>query len=206
MQKTLAWVALTLAGSLVGCAKDKDREPSAAKTEPRGPSTPVEVAKSAAPVQPAAREEPKMTPASGTTERKPASGTEERTPASATREMAPASGTGGLTPASGTRVPGAGAEPGPELAVTSRGSVLLQQEAASELAAAVCQRQSACGENASRDCQRTVLEQSKTALAGCDHGLSRTEFYVCLTAISEKACGTSASTLAECSAASLCLP
>jgi hypothetical protein len=177
MQKTLAWVALALAGSLVGCARDKYREPTSAKVEPRGHSTPTEVAKSEVPVQLAARQEPNMTPASGT------------------REM---------TPASGTRA--ARTEPGPELAVTSRGPVLLQHEAANELAAAICEQQSACGENASGDCERTVSQQSESALAGCDHGLSRTEFYVCLTAIAEKACGTKPIRLTECSAASLCLP
>ena len=175
MQKSLACAAMLLAGSLVGCSKDKYREPSTARSEtvPRGHSVPTKVVEREAPA-----ESPVMTPASGTTV---------------------------MTPAAGTTPAPVGTEPGPELAVGSRGPVLLQDEAATELAHAICERQSRC-EGASDECERTVKERSSRALSGCDHGLSRTELYVCLTAISEKACGAAPTELAECRVSSLCLP
>ena len=174
MSRTLACVAILVAGSGMGCSKARYTQPAEVgyETEPRGHST------ATAKAQMAKGEEPAMTPASGTT----------------------------MTPASGTTAPVAGAEPGPELAVGSRGPVILQDDAAEELSAGVCQHQASCGEGAVGECERTVKEASLEALAGCDHGLSRTELYVCLTAISEKACGTDVTALAECSASSLCLP
>ncbi|HVJ20007.1 MAG TPA: hypothetical protein VM686_31550 [Polyangiaceae bacterium] len=119
--------------------------------------------------------------------------------------MTPASGTTVMTPASGATPPPVGTQPGPELAVGSRGAVILQDEAADELGHAICERQARC-ESAARECDQTVKERATRAVEGCDHGLSRTEFYVCLTAISEKACGTSPSELTECNSSSLCLP
>src|SRR5262245_58550071 len=146
-------------------------------TTARGHSTPAAAESKAQPAP--SPEEPKMTPASGT------------------REM---------TPASGTKPAVVGTEPGPELAVGSRGSVILQYDAANELGDAVCQRQASCEKDTAKECDQVVRDQAKAALAGCDHGLSRTEFYVCLTAIAEKACGTDPAQLTECRAASLCLP
>src|SRR6188768_4318086 len=128
MQKTLAWVAVALAGSLAGCAKDKQKEHQATEVQPPGPATATEVGKREAPVEPVARTEPKKTPASATA---------KKTPAPDTTKMTPASGTTKMTPASGTMAPAAGPQAGPELAVGSRGAVLLQEEAASELAAAI---------------------------------------------------------------------
>jgi len=130
---------------------------------------------------------------------------EPRAAGPASEELTPASGTTEMTPASGTSAPAAGAEPGPELAVTSRGSVILQEDAVRELTGAVCQRQSLCGEGAEEECEGTVEKQAQAALGGCVNGLSRTELYVCLTAIAEKECGASPSELEECSPSSLCL-
>ena len=176
MHRTLACVGILLAGSLVGCSKDKVKEPatSASATQPRGETVVVEV------------EETQMTPASGT-----------------------------MTPASGATPPPSGftgfteTEPRDEEALVELepdpGPVIAEIETAHELTDVACRQQSRCGENATEQCNRVVKEQTSKAVEGCSKGLSRTELYVCLTAINEKACGSSPASIEECKASSLCL-
>ena len=164
MQKTLACVAVLLASSLVGCSKDKVKEPTTAAAAPAPPTVVTEQGEV-------------MTPASGTTE--------QMRPAALTMEPTP------------RRMP----DTSPD-----RGPVIRREEVVTELTAAICERQARCSGSSASECEETVKKQTASALEGCEHGLSQTEFYVCLTALNEKACGETPPETHECRAASLCLP
>jgi hypothetical protein len=189
MQKTLACVAMLLAGALAGCSKDKHKEPATAgyDTQPRGHSIPTQVARAEPTeieeqvgVETEWPEEPGMTPAAGTTE--------------------------GMTPAAGTED---FAEPSAAEGLASGGPVILQYEGANYLAQALCKHEKECGRIGATDawCEEVVKSQVLEPLGTCEQGLSRSELRECVNAIDRDGCDVEldeAKAMEECSTDSLC--
>jgi hypothetical protein len=191
MQKTLACVAMVLAGALVGCGKDEYKESRTAyETQPRGHSIPTKTARAQPTeteeqlaIESEWKEEPAMTPASGTTEQ--------------------------MTPASGTRTPEEFAEPSSAEALAAGGPVILQYEGANHLAQALCKHEKECGRVGATDawCEEVVRNQVTGPLGACEQGLGREKVRECLAAIDQDGCESSMAeeqAMAKCSAESLC--